>query len=1047
MAGLRVRVLGGFDVDGIPAPRLGSRKGRTLLKVLALARGRPVPVDRLVDALWPDTPPARPAEQVAVLVSRLRTAAAADITRLDAGYSLSIDWLDVDAAAALTDEAERRLESGALAAARAAAGGALALLRGPLLPEDPDAAWAEADRAGAQRLAARTAHTAARAALGAGDAAGAAELARHALDTDPYDEAALRLVMRAQTAAGRPASAFAAYAQFRERLAEDLGVDPAPETTALHTALLQGGLPPGGAAAEPVGLPLARELPTLAGRDDALAAFDEALAAARAGTGTLVAVLGEAGIGKTALLAACASRAREAGALVLPARCDELGRSLPLQPLVDAVDRLVSELPPDDAAGVLGPDEQVLGPLLASSARSATGDRLAALTDPGAGQALLFAAAFSLLRRQSMRRPVVLLIDDAHLAGPATLAWLRQVPARLATARVVTVATQRPEERLPLVADKTVELGPLSRTDAARVVGADRVDELHARSGGNPLFLAELVSAAPGELPASIRQAVDERCARAGPAAPTLRTAAVIGPQVDLDLLAAVTGTPPAELLDHLEEGVRRRILAEQGASFVFRHALVREAVAATASGSRQAFIHRAASRTLQARPGADPLEVAHHARLGGDRELAAAALLDAARLALGRYAPDDAVGLLDEAISMHDAAEARLERARIHSMQGRLEEADLDVRAARALGAGGETLEVSAWIAHFGRHFDEARALADRGAQQATDPDVRVSCLALSGWSSLAVGDIGTAEQRLTTALTEADASAQLPSVWLGFLRLNQGRSAEALSLVRPGTGHGLAAYRFPNGYSGMAAALSLGMLGRPEEALAALDVLDRDIARMGAKRWPARSANIRGWVLRNVGAGAEADDFNGQGVELAAAIGLDEGVANGELDLATGRLLAGDLDAAAAHLDRADRLADRPHAFGWRHQLRARLLRARLALSAGNPETAEEIASSLVADTVPLGTVRYEIQARLVAAQARARSASPCDLAEVAALLDKLPHVAGLEAWWLTAEVADVFGVDQWRALAGRRVAELAARAGDRAETLSRAAARRLP
>ena len=281
-----------------------------------------------------------------------------------------------------------------------------------------------------------------------------------------------------------------------------------------------------------------------------------------------------------------------------------------------------------------------------------------------------------------------------------------------------------------------------------------------------------------------------------------------------------------------------------------------------------------------------------------------------------------------------------------------------------------------------------------------------------------------------------------------MGFLRLNQGRSAEALSLVRPGTGHGLAAYRFPNGYSGMAAALSLGMLGRPEEALAALDVLDRDIARMGAKRWPARSANIRGWVLRNVGAGAEADDFNVQGVELAAAIGLDEGVANGELDLATGRLLAGDLDAAAAHLDRADRLADRPHAFGWRHQLRARLLRARLALSAGNPETAEEIASSLVADTVPLGTVRYEIQARLVAAQARARlGPARATWPRLRALLDKLPHVAGLEAWWLTAEVADAFGVDQWRALAGRRVAELAARAGDRAETLSRAAARRLP
>ncbi|MGZ4619411.1 MAG: ATP-binding protein [Frankiaceae bacterium] len=1056
MAGLRVRVLGRFDVDGVPAPRLGSRKGRTLLKILALARGQPVPVDLLVDALWPESPPARPAEQVAVLVSRLRTAAGADIARTDAGYALRVDWLDVDAAAGLADEAERRLDAGALAAARSAAAAALALLRGPLLPEDPDAEWAEADRAAAQRLAAHTAHTAAKAALVAGETTAAAELAGRVLDSDPYDEAALRLVMRAQAAAGRPASALAAYARFRQRLAEDLGVDPAPQTTALHTALLQRDAGTKASAAVPAGPPPAAPPPTLAGRDDALAALDAALAAARCGVGTLMSVVGEAGIGKTALLAAWAARAREAGALILPARCDELGRSLPLQPIVDAVDRLVGELPPEEADSLLGPDEQVLGPLLASSTRSAAGERLTALTDPGAGQALLFAAAFSLLRRQAARRPVVLLIDDAHLAGPATLAWLRQAPVRLATAPVVTVAAQRAEERLPLKAETTIELGPLSRTDAAHIVGEDRVDELYARSGGNPLFLAELGAAAPGALPASIRQAVDERCARAGPAAATLRTAAVIGPQVDLDLLAAVTGVPAAELLDHLEEGVRRRILTEEGATFAFRHALVREAVATTASGSRQAYIHRTAGRALQARSDADPLAVAQHARLGGDRELAAAALLGAARLALRRYAQDEAVSALDEAIALHDTAEARLERARIYSMLGRLEEADADVTAARARGESGEYLdEVAAWVAHFARRFDEARALADRGAQEATDPEVRVSCLALAGWSSLAGGAIGTAEQRLTAALAEsqsgAAASAQLPSVWLGFLRLNQGRSDEALRLVRPGAGQGLATHRFPNGYSGMAAALSLGMLGRAEEALAALDVLDRDIARMGARRWPTRSANIRGWVLRNLGADAEADDANVQGVELGLAVALDEGVANGELDLATGRLLAGDFDAAAAHLDRADRTSERPHAFGWRHQLRARLLRARLALAVGQPGTAEEIASSLAADTATLGTVRYETQARLLAAQAVAaqvagRARSVCDLDELAALLDRLPQLAGLEAWWLTGEVAEAFDVDRWRALARRRAGELATRAGERAETLQRAAMRRL-
>lgn len=71
------------------------------------------------------------------------------------------------------------------------------------------------------------------------------------------------------------------------------------------------------------------------------------------------------------------------------------------------------------------------------------------------------------------------------------------------------------------------------------------------------------------------------RCDRTGEAAPTLRTAAVIGTEIDLDLLAAVLSRPPVELLGHLEEGVRHQLLEERGPRFAFRHELVREALAA----------------------------------------------------------------------------------------------------------------------------------------------------------------------------------------------------------------------------------------------------------------------------------------------------------------------------------------------------------------------------------------------------------------------------------------------------------------------------------
>lgn len=93
---MRVRALGTFEVEAVSARDLGGRKGRTLLKVLTVASGRPVSVDRIADVRWGDDQPSRPAEQVGVLVSRLRAVLGAErLTRSDAGYALATDWLDV----------------------------------------------------------------------------------------------------------------------------------------------------------------------------------------------------------------------------------------------------------------------------------------------------------------------------------------------------------------------------------------------------------------------------------------------------------------------------------------------------------------------------------------------------------------------------------------------------------------------------------------------------------------------------------------------------------------------------------------------------------------------------------------------------------------------------------------------------------------------------------------------------------------------------------------------------------------------------------------
>src|ERR1700683_2575483 len=109
---------------------VGARPGRKALCVLALPEGQAVPADVLVDTLWGDTPPARPEDQLAVLMSRLRSVLGRErISHRDRGYVLTCDWLDASELAALAGEMERRQQAGNVLGAAAAARVALSLLR------------------------------------------------------------------------------------------------------------------------------------------------------------------------------------------------------------------------------------------------------------------------------------------------------------------------------------------------------------------------------------------------------------------------------------------------------------------------------------------------------------------------------------------------------------------------------------------------------------------------------------------------------------------------------------------------------------------------------------------------------------------------------------------------------------------------------------------------------------------------------------------------------------------------------------------------------
>lgn len=700
-------------VDGrrLTGRELGSRKARTVLGVLAAAGDVLVPADRLVDAAWPERPPARPGAELAILVSRLRAVlGSAAISGSRAAYRLDRHRVSVDVedAARLLDEAGRRAGEPALAAAAAA--GALSLLeRGEPAADDPYAGWADVVRehVAALRRRGRLAEAAGR--LATAEPELAWQLAQAATEADPLDEEACRLLMRAAAALGRDAAALAAYESLRAGLAEALGADPSAATRELHQALLEGR--PLLAALQVTSAPARSR--GIVGRERELDLLAEGWRRTVAGEATLLLLCGEPGIGKTTVAQQAAEVA--AGALVLQARCFEAERSLFLQPLVEAIGNAVATLPSSVVADAVVERPEVLAGLVPEVAAVRPAPRTTGQATPDAGRRQAYDAITGFLRRLARHRPLVLLVDDLHNAGLATVDLLHYLVRVARDTPLMIVATVRSDEgaeaiaRLAPVATR-VSLAPLDERAVARLVEAAgqtaRLPEIMASTAGHPLFVVETLRGLLGGdegISPTLQDSVLARVARTGrDAEALLRAAAVLGATFEPADLAALTGVPLLTVARTCEEVLASRLLVVAGRSYAFAYDVAREVLYRTTPEPSRVAHHSRAADLMSDRPEV----MAGHAAAAGDERRAARAWLLAGEQALARYAASDAEALLDKALAVLDGLDEPALIGRCLLGRGRTREAQLswsaaidDYRAAETLGheSGDQRLQMAA--------------------------------------------------------------------------------------------------------------------------------------------------------------------------------------------------------------------------------------------------------------------------------------------------------------------------------------------------------------
>ncbi|MGW1060135.1 BTAD domain-containing putative transcriptional regulator [Micromonospora rubida] len=790
-------------------------------------------------ALEPDRPPRQPA--------RLLVTAAP-------GYALHPEPDAVDAwrFEAAVDEAGRLLAAGQADRALACLRDALALWRGPAYAEHATDGWARAEIDRLDELQLLAVQRRAEALLALGRAAEAATDLRAHADGHPLREDAWRLFALALYRAGRQGDALAALRRARATLAAELGVDPGPGLRQMEADVLAQAphlslagipdLPRAPVVVRPAPPPEAGTSFVGRGEEQArlLAAAGDV---ARRGRPAMALVSGDPGAGKTALVGALTRRLTGDGWTVAWGRSPEYDGAPVAWPWTQITDALTRASPdglaaappdiapePDDWDTFGAPDSRTVadaGGDIAGAADSGKlagaaggGDTAGGTEDPAVARFRLHRAVTALVTAAARRGPVLLVLDDLHRADGDTLDLLTALltPPQPVTGPVLVVGTFRATEISPELTAALARCarleplrvylgglpeqatGELARAVARRDLDAATARLIHRRTGGNPFFVRELARLLAEEgdtaldtVPTGVRDVIRHRLAQLpDPAQSVLRQAAVLGREIDPDVLTALTGDD-AVTLDALDRAVQTGFLTEHGPHrrLRFTHILVRDTLYGDLSALRRARWHAAAGDAVERLRPHDAATLAHHLALAPGPAAAGRAARyarTAAEQAERRCHPHEAARLWQQAVAAHDRAGHGDTRERLTALLGL-----------------GRTLAVTGHLEQARRH----RAEAIDTARRIDDSDLTVAVLTAfevpAVWTrnddeSLSRSIVGAAERALTVPGGDTQRSRLLSTLALELrgTTTDRGRRAagEAESIARAADNPALLAF-----------------------------------------------------------------------------------------------------------------------------------------------------------------------------------------------------------------------------------------------------------